>query len=160
MGAKSSPSYANIFMGKFEEDNIYPLLTDNIVCYFRFIDDIFFIWTGSEELLHQVITKVNEVHNSIKFDYKYSYKEIDFLDTTVIINNDLTISTKLYVKPTDRNAYLQYSPYHPRSMKENIPYGQALRVKKICTNKDDLESSMETLKNNFINRGYPQDKID
>ena len=160
MGAKSSPSYANIFMGKFEEDNIYPLLTDNIVCYFRFIDDIFFIWTGSEELLHQVITKVNEVHNSIKFDYKYSYKEIDFLDTTVIINNDLTISTKLYVKPTDRNAYLQYSSYHPRSMKENIPYGQALRVKKICTNKDDLESSMETLKNNFINRGYPQDKID
>ena len=160
MGAKSSPSYANIFMGKFEEDNIYPLLKDNIVCYFRFIDDIFFIWTGSEQHLHDVIANVNQVHNSIKFDYKFSYNEIDFLDTTVTINNDLTISTKLYVKATDRNAYLQYNSYHSKSMKENIPYGQALRVKKICSNKDDLDRSLVTLRNNFINRGYPQDKVD
>ena len=37
MGAKCSSTYGNIYMGTFEEDNIYPLITNNITCYYRFI---------------------------------------------------------------------------------------------------------------------------
>ena len=33
------------------------------------MDDIFFIWTGSENDLQQSISKINEVHPSIKFDF-------------------------------------------------------------------------------------------
>ena len=50
MGTKFAHSYANIFMGRFEEKFIFPLLTsDNLSdFYLRFIDDIFLIWNGTK----------------------------------------------------------------------------------------------------------------
>ena len=160
MGAKCSSSYGNIFMGEFEKNHINPLIDNDIKCYFRYIDDIFFIWTGREIHLLEVFQKINKIHLSIKFDCKYSFSEINFLDTTITINNDLTITTKLHTKETDRNAYLHYNSYHPTSMKNNIPYGQALRVKTICTNETDLSPSLHQMKEKFTNRGYPRDIIE
>ena len=48
MGTKCAPSYANIFMGWFEEKFIFPLLTNLSDFYLRFIDDIFLIWNGTK----------------------------------------------------------------------------------------------------------------
>ena len=48
MGTKCAPSYANIFMGWFEEKFIFPLLTNLSDFYLRFIDDIFLTWNGTE----------------------------------------------------------------------------------------------------------------
>ena len=45
MGTKCAPSYANIFMGWFEEKFIFPNLSH---FYLRFIDDIFLIWNGTK----------------------------------------------------------------------------------------------------------------
>ena len=117
-------------MGEFEKNHINPLIDNDIKCYFRYIDDIFFICTGTENQLQEVFHKINKIHLSIKFDCKYSFSEINFLDTTITLNNDLTITTRLDTKDTDQNAYLHYNSYHPTSMKNNIPYGQARRVKK------------------------------
>ena len=47
-GNKMRPTYANIFMGIFEETHIYPLIKQKVQLYLRYIDDIFFISTGSE----------------------------------------------------------------------------------------------------------------
>ena len=33
---------------------------------------MFFIWSGSENEPQQFISKINEVHPSIKFDFNYS----------------------------------------------------------------------------------------
>ena len=41
---KSDSSYANIFIGWFEEKFIFPLLTNLSDFYECFIDDIFLIW--------------------------------------------------------------------------------------------------------------------
>ena len=43
MGTKCAPSYANTFMGWFEEKFIFPLLTNLSDFYLHFIDDIFLI---------------------------------------------------------------------------------------------------------------------
>ena len=53
MGSKILCSCANVFMGKFEKDHIYPLISNKCLCYFRFVFNIFMIWTRSEtELNH------------------------------------------------------------------------------------------------------------
>ena len=80
MGTKCAPSYANIFMGKFEEKYIYPRILGKTRLYLRFIDDLFFIWKGTEKELKKFIEDINKVHPSIKFDYSYSKSVIDFLD--------------------------------------------------------------------------------
>ena len=85
MGTKFAHSYVNIFMGRFEENFIFPLLTsDNLSdFYLRFIDDIFLIWNGIKTEFDDFFKKINECHPSIKFEYEMSKTEINFLDTTV-----------------------------------------------------------------------------
>ena len=100
-------------------------------------------WTGDEKALEEFFKKINKLHNSIKFDCKYSKKEINFLDTTVTIGKNGTLNTKLYQKPTYRNAYLHFNSYHPVKQKENILFGQFLRAKKICSNYQDAEDSIK-----------------
>ena len=43
MGTKCAPSYANLFMGKFEKKYIYNRIKNKSKLYLRFIDDIFMI---------------------------------------------------------------------------------------------------------------------
>ena len=105
MGTKCVPSYANIFMGWFEEKFIFPLLTNSSDFYLRFIDDIFLIWNGTKTEFDNFLKKINECHPSIKFEYEMSKTEINFLDTTVFKANN-KLRTKLHVKQTDRQSYL------------------------------------------------------
>ena len=77
---KCSRSYADIFMGSFEKDLIYPLITNKHLCYYRFVDDIFMIWIGSEQELSDFFAKFNSRHTTIKFECKYSNTQINFLD--------------------------------------------------------------------------------
>ena len=92
-------------MGWFEENFIFPLLTNLSDFYLCFIDDVFLIWNGTKTEFYNFLKKINECHPSIKFEHEMSKTEINFLDTTVVkVNNKLR--TKLYVKPTDRQSYL------------------------------------------------------
>ena len=153
MGTKCAPSYADIFMGWFEEKFIFPLLTNLSDFYMRFLDDIFLIWNGTKTEFNNFLKKISEYHTSIKFEYEMSKTEIHFLDTTVFkIKNKQR--TKLYVKPTDRQSYLQRKSEHPNSTKKSIAYSQALRFSKICNNKSDLRNNCKRLLNTLTKRGY------
>ena len=109
---------------------------------------------GKASLL-KFFDEINTLHPSIKFDCKFSQNKINFLDTYVILNKDGTLKTALYTKPTDRNAYLHFSSYHPPKQIHNIPYGQFLRTKKICSSQEDAEDAMKKLEEKFNKRGYP-----
>ena len=153
MGTKCAPSYANIFMGWFEEKFIFLLLTNLSDSYLRFIDDIFLIWNGTKTEFDNFLKKINECHPSIKFEYEMSKTEIHFLDTKVFkVNNKLR--TKLYVKPTDRQSYLHSKSEHPNSTRKSIAYSQALRFNKICYNRSDLHNNCTRLLNTLTKRGY------
>ena len=51
MGTICAPTYANTFMSEFEERYIDPLIKIKSGSYLRFIDDIFIVWTKSENEL-------------------------------------------------------------------------------------------------------------
>ena len=60
MGTTRLPSYANIFMGKFELTHIYPYIRDKEITYLQYIDDLFFILKGTEEELLSFIENLNK----------------------------------------------------------------------------------------------------
>ncbi|MEO0687994.1 MAG: hypothetical protein AAFY76_23790, partial [Cyanobacteria bacterium J06649_11] len=60
---------------------------------------------------------------------------------------------------TDRSAYLHNMSYHPNQLKNNIPFGQALRLKKICTHKEDYQQSLHQMGNSFLKRGYQRNHL-
>ena len=73
----------------------------------RFFDDIFFIWTESEESLKKFLEELNKLHPKLKFINEKSKEQINFLDVVIKIKEDRII-TDLYSKPTDGHQYLHY----------------------------------------------------
>lgn len=158
MGTKCAPSYANLFMGIFEENHIYNRIKNKSLLYLRYIDDIFIIWTASLKELETFTKEINSIHHSIKFEVQHSTKEINFLDTTAYIK-DKKLLTKLYRKPTDRQLYLHNTSYHPPSNKQSIPFSQAIRIKRICSEISELNIALKKLHSSFISRGYSSNNI-
>ena len=100
MGTKMAPSFANLFMGWFEEEYVYsyPLQP---WCWFRYIDDIKFLWPHGREELNRFINHLNFVENTINFTAHISETCNDFLDTSLYFTPAGEIAFKLYSKPTD-----------------------------------------------------------
>ena len=126
MGSSMAPSYASLFMGKFEEDflnmqSLKPTL------WLRFLDDVFMIWDHSFEDLQQFIKKLNGFHPSIKFSYEISQSEVSFLDVKVSKGKSLNVITDIFVKETNNHQYLDYTSCHPKQCKDGIPYSQGKR---------------------------------
>lgn len=115
MGTIYALSDANIFMGKFEPKHIYPYITDKTIMYLRYIDDLFFIWKGTEGELLSFLENLNEKHPSINFDFKYSKIEIEFLDTKIYKDTNGKLCLTIYHKPTDCQNYLNFKSSHPPS---------------------------------------------
>ena len=154
VSTKCAPTYATLFMGKFEETYILPNIKENILQYSRYIDDIFFIRFGSQVDLIKAADHLNSLHPTIKFDIKYSREKIIFLDTTVIITNESKLKTTTYNKPMDEKSYLHAKSYHPESTKKAIPYSQSLRLKRICSDDADYKENNKILLNKLVERGY------
>ena len=98
MGGKYAPSYANVFMGKFEN-----LSSQKPLVWYRFIDDIFLIWTGTKEELFNFIEHANSLHPTIRLTFEQSTSQVAFIDVLVKLTPDNAIATDLYTKPTDKH---------------------------------------------------------
>ena len=73
----------------------------------------------------------------------------------VITIKEGRIITDLYCKPTDDHQYLHYDSCHADHIKRSIIFSQTLRLKRICSEKNDLNVHVEDLKTWFRKRGYP-----
>ena len=154
MGTSLAPNYANLFMDRFETKALagFPLKP---LTWKRFIDDIFLVWTHGEESLKNFIDYLNSLHETIKFTHEMSYTKIDFLDTSVKFGQNRELITTLFNKPTDTHLYLEYSSAHPQSVLTKGPFGQYLRLRRICTLDCDFEANTKKLTGYYLKRGYP-----
>ena len=89
--------------------------------YTRYIDNIFFIWTGNKQDLQRFFQHLNSVHPTIKFYCEFSSDNINFLDTLVCIRKQHEIVTKIYKIPTDEQPSLRQKSYHPQVTKDALP---------------------------------------
>ena len=58
MATTCTLNYANIFMVRFEKKHIYPFIKCKVDLHLKYIDDIFFIWKGTEEELKNLFNKI------------------------------------------------------------------------------------------------------
>ena len=114
-----------------ENQNLRPLV------WFRYIDEIFFIWTHGEENRQKFMAEFNVFSDDIKFPYEYNKDTIPFLDLKVISSNGKLI-TSLYSKPSDCHQYLHYGFCHPGHTKRSIVYSEGLRIKRVCSQESDF----------------------
>ena len=70
------------------------------------------------------------------------------------------METDLYTKPTDKHQYLHTKSCHPSHCKTAIPFSQALRLRRICFEQDNLVIRSRELKQYQTKRGYPEELLD
>lgn len=91
---------------------------------------------------------------NLKFTNTCNKKEVVFLDV-IISKSDGRLITKTHYKPTAKNNLLPFSSFHPRPLKENLPYGLYLRIRRNCSNLNDFRKQSGDLTTRLKNRGYP-----
>ena len=90
IGTKCAPPYSILFLADLEEKLLRSYDCKPSV-WWRYIDDVFFIWTHGEEELQKFIDYLNASHHSIKFTAEWSRESINFLDTRVIKKTTLLL---------------------------------------------------------------------
>ena len=159
MGTICAPVYANILMANFELNYMYPYIKDKIKMFLRFIDDLFMIWTGSEQELLDFMSDFNKKYPSIKFEFKYSQTKIKFTDVLVCKDQNNMLQTIIHRKQTDRQNYLDARSDHPNLLKDSIPCSQALLIKRIYSTQQEFLSHRAKLINQFQKCGYNRSLI-
>lgn len=65
----------------------------------------------------------------------------------------------MYCKRTDRKSFLPIDSEHPKLLKVNILYSQALRIIRICTTLRDFKHHYKELKQWFLEQGYDSELL-
>ena len=111
IGTKFAPLYACIFMDQVEIKFLQTQKFQPLV-WFRYIDDIFFIWTHGKNSLKIFMMEFDNFNPNLKFIYELSEVRINFLDLNVKFSSG-KLPTSLYVNPTDCHQYPHSQSSHP-----------------------------------------------
>ena len=159
MGTRVAPTYANLFMAHFEETYVYTYKDNSKPrIWFRFIDDIWGIFSGNSKKFQKFVEYLNSVHETIKFTEEFSSIEINFLDVTTFRSGQEILS-KLYCKPTDSHSYLEFNSCHPPHNKTSISFSQFLTIRRNCSRWEDFILYGMQLSTYFSIRGYPTELV-
>lgn len=156
MGKKYAPSLANIYLLDFDNQamnnfRVKPLL------YFRYLDDIFFVWPGTEQELTDFETFLNNITIGIKIKLEPNMNSVNFLDTTIYKSttlNQTTLQSRVFFKATDTHQLLDTSSFHPKHTTKGILKSQLIRFKRINSTQDDYIKTCKVLFSVLVRRGY------
>ena len=149
--------YSRYFKQKQEQQFLQSSPLKQLI-WWRYFDDIFFIWQHAEDMLKEFLGLLNSCHPTIKFTYEYSSNKINFLDVVVKCHVD-KIVTDLYVKPSDTHQYLETSSFHVFHCKKSIPYSQTLRLNRLCSEGVFFDSIWNELEQWLKARGHRDDLV-
>ena len=117
------------------------------------------IWTEAPDNLKIFIYYLNNINSTIKFTSSNSSTNVPFLDVSVSLTNDGSISTDLYTKPTDKHQHLLYLSCHPLHTKKAIPFSLALRLRRICSTDATFNTRAAQLTTYLLKRGYSRNVV-
>lgn len=150
---------SNIFMDSIESLRILPSQYGvHIKAGYRFVDNIFVLWTGSEDELNEFTTFINGIHELLEFPITKDQKEMCFLDVKIIREHD-RLQTTLYTKPTDKKNLLQKNSFHAPQTFGRITKGQLIRAKRICSDEREYPKNAEKYVSKFSKRGYKKQEL-
>ena len=85
------------------EENILSNVKKKPSIWWRYIDDIFFIWEHGNESLKEFINEINS---------DWSKEKVNFLDVEFTLKNGI-LPADLFLKPTDTYQFLDPTSCHP-----------------------------------------------
>ena len=162
-----APNYANLFIDNFEQNlqRDYSQKTGlSPLVWFRFSEDIFFIWTSNKDSFDHFIyftqnySKSKNMKSEIKSEIHLSIYEIHFLDVTVCLKHG-KLRTTLFTYRTHSYFHLNISSCHPSHVLKNMLKEQFTRLRRVCSRKSGNQLNSEVLRKKFIERGFHEKEL-
>ena len=129
-------NYACLAIGYLEKVKLYQQLSLKytaeevwliLEAFLRYVYDGFMFWPAWLDI-NDFIQILKSLHPNIKFTVqrgiiKGTKEIIYFLDIKITLHDGRIIETELYYKETNNHHYLEYSSFHAKHVRDNVPYG-------------------------------------
>ena len=119
------------------------------------MDDTFVIIQKTQE--DSFFQHINNIDDKIQFTKEASRGDgsMPFLDTLVTINEDGSLNTKVYRKPTHTDLYLQWDSHHSIAAKYSVMNTLHHRAKAVCCTKQLLKEEEDHLQRVLTENNCP-----
>jgi len=158
MGTSCACAYATLYWGYIERKLIIPKWKDKLLFLRRFIDDKLGVWVGTPEDFNDFIADIN-AYSQLQWETTGLSNTTNFLDLTVSINNDGTLYTKTFQKPTNLHLYIPPNSAHPPGVLKSIIYGNLRRYWLQNTKITDFIEITQQFAERLSARGYDRNTI-
>ena len=148
MGGPLSALVAEVYMCSLEDQILSSPSSPSLFFWSRYVDDVFAIWTGTDEGLSSFLPFLNSLHPSIEFTLEMGGSSIPFLDILIRLVPTppfLTIKFSIHRKETFTGISIQSSSLHPRKHKLACINSAIHRLTLIPMDKKDIEDETNTL---------------
>ena len=154
-GSPVSPVLANIYM-ESSEDRALSSAVNAPRWWKRFVDYTFVIL--KKEHKEEFLQHVNSVDPSIQFTTEEQKEDgsMPFLDMMVTPQEDGTLTTKVYRKPTHTDLYLQWDSHHNLACKFSVVNTLTHRAKAVCSTPQLLTEELNHLERALAKCKYPR----
>ena len=144
MDSPISPIVANLFMEDLEVQGIRTSTTPPAL-WKRFVDDTFTIIKKDNR--NSFLEDLNSIHPNIKFTCEETRRDgsMPFLDILITPEEDDSLKTTVYRKPTHTDLYLQWDSHHSIPSKYSVVGTLYHRAKPICSNSQLLQEEEQHL---------------
>ncbi len=165
MGSNLAVAYATIYYAYHEETTILPNLQHCLLLYGRLIDDAGMIIDSA--LLPQGVSTGNLSEfltdllqfGDLHWEVDPPSNTINFLDLTVTIEGDGTITTSTFIKPMNLHLYIPPRSAHPPGVLKSLIYGNLQRFWKQNTRQEDYTANTASFFTHLLNRGYDTEML-
>ena len=155
MGSPVSPVLANLYM-EFFEDRALSTAVNPPRWWKRFVDDTFVILKKDHK--EEFLQHINSVDPSIQFTTEEQKEDgsMPFLDILVTSQEDGTLTSKVYRKPTHTDQYLQWDSHHNLTCKYSVINTLTHRAMAVCSNSQLLKEELHHIEGALTKCKYPR----
>jgi hypothetical protein len=162
MGSPLSPLLADIYMDNFEKElfaSVSPLLK-NVCAWFRYVDDILCVWTGSVRQLDNFFHFINSLDKCIQFTMeKEKDGSLNFLDVNISREVD-KFNFSIFRKDSYTDQVIHATSRHHFSQKLSAFHAMLHRALNIPMSPANREKELSVIKQIAANNGYKTEMID
>ena len=158
MGKPPAPAWATIFEG-IHEITFLPKWDKNLLCYKRFIDDVWAIWlpdanpTTDAQLWKEFQAEVNNNHG-LEWEFTERSSSAIFLNLTTTTTTDGSIKTALYEKPMALYLFIPPHSAHPPGVLAGHIFGDILRIFRLNSDEEAIIRATTEFYHRFTRRGH------
>ena len=159
MGSSVSPVVANLYMANLYMEEFEKKALESArnppYLWMRYVDDTFVVI--HEYYIEEFTNHINSIDPNIKFTIEPEKDgRIPFLDTEILLNDDASLSTKVYRKPTHTDQYLNWDSNHHLDHKRSVVRTLIQRAETIPSSEALRKEEMDHIKLALAANGYQQ----